>query len=201
MVRFLSCTTSHSDNPVRNLQVDDPVCVWCLVIRPILGWFVFAALPNRKRELSHKGCQASSMGSRSWSVGCVQWLVFCVSFARVLFVRFVRLFARFACFFSQPCQQEEGLPFIRLTNAGEEVLGFRTQGFLCARIMQVRTRFTHCAVPHRAVIDCPTFFRSSCRSLLCRTVPSCAALRYLAFLHCSVNTPPYLRTLLSRSSQ
>eukprot|EP00904_Undaria_pinnatifida_P009859 jgi/Undpi1/6002/HiC_scaffold_2.g01276.m1 len=37
----------------------------------------------------------------------------------------------------EPCQQEEGLPFIRLTNAGEEVLGFRTQGFLCARIMQL----------------------------------------------------------------
>lgn len=40
----------------------------------------------------------------------------------------------------QPCQQEEGIPFIRLTNAGEQVLGFKTQGFLCARIMQVRAR-------------------------------------------------------------
>lgn len=38
----------------------------------------------------------------------------------------------------QPCDQAEGIPFIRLTNAGEEILGFKTQGFLCARIMQVR---------------------------------------------------------------
>eukprot|EP00752_Nemacystus_decipiens_P011163 g9918.t2 len=37
----------------------------------------------------------------------------------------------------EPCHREEGIPFIRLTNAGEEVLGFKTQGFLCARIMQL----------------------------------------------------------------
>lgn len=39
--------------------------------------------------------------------------------------------------YGKPCSQEEGLSFIRLTNAGEEVVGYKTQGFLCARIMQV----------------------------------------------------------------
>ncbi|CBJ29032.1 conserved unknown protein [Ectocarpus siliculosus] len=48
-------------------------------------------------------------------------------------------FKRIAAYKSvyEPCQQEEGIPFIRLTNAGEQVLGFKTQGFLCARIMQL----------------------------------------------------------------
>lgn len=38
---------------------------------------------------------------------------------------------------TQPCDQEEGLPFIRLTNAGEQLVGFKTQGVLCGRVMQV----------------------------------------------------------------
>ncbi|CAM9161242.1 unnamed protein product [Scytosiphon promiscuus] len=48
-------------------------------------------------------------------------------------------FKRIAAYKSvyEPCDQAEGIPFIRLTNAGEEVLGFKTQGFLCARIMQL----------------------------------------------------------------
>ncbi|CAM9235594.1 unnamed protein product [Ascophyllum nodosum] len=41
----------------------------------------------------------------------------------------------------EPCDQREGLPFIRLTNAGEEVLGYKTQGFLCSRILQLMDSF------------------------------------------------------------
>ncbi|CAM9920885.1 unnamed protein product, partial [Choristocarpus tenellus] len=37
----------------------------------------------------------------------------------------------------QPCTREEGISFIRLTNAGEELMGFHTQGFLCGRVMQL----------------------------------------------------------------
>ncbi|CAN0370053.1 unnamed protein product, partial [Discosporangium mesarthrocarpum] len=46
-------------------------------------------------------------------------------------------FARIAAYkrVYEPCNRDEDISFIRLTNAGEEVLGYQTGGFLCGRVM------------------------------------------------------------------